>query len=104
MAYAHGQTLSTGDAKKGIYKIRETKSHVDVDGVRYWQPVYLDFWGAEGTTKMDEELIVSSAGYQVGPLPEKKVGYEGFGNVMIESVAMLSVYDNSEPGIVLLVI
>lgn len=92
-AFAHGKCLSTGDATEGIYYIEKTISHIDVDNVRYWRVI-----------DMTGDLVVSSGGYEIANLPEIKVDTEGFGNVMIDSGIMLSVYDNSEPGIALVVI
>ena len=53
---------------------------------------------------MTGDLVVSSGGYEIADLPETKVETDGFGNVMIDSGIMLTVYDNSEPGIALVVI
>lgn len=92
-AFAHGKCLSTGDATEGIYYIEKTISHIDVDNVRYWRVV-----------DMTGDLVVSSGGYEIADLPETKVDTDGFGNIMIDSGIMLTVYDNSEPGIALVVI
>jgi len=92
-AFAHGKCLSTGDAAEGIYYIEKTISHVDVDNVRYWRVV-----------DMTGDLVVTSGGYEIADLPETKVDTDGFGNIMIDSGIMLTVYDNSEPGIALVVI
>ena len=92
-AFAHGKCLSTGDAIEGIYYIEKTVSHIDVDNVRYWRVV-----------DMTGDLVVSSGGYEIADLPETKVDTDGFGNIMIDSGIMLTVYDNSEPGIALVVI
>lgn len=92
-AFAHGKCLSTGNAVEGIYYIEKTISHIDNDGIRYWRVV-----------DMTGDLVVSSGGYEIADLPEIKVDTDGFGNVMIDSGIMLTVYDNSEPGIALIVI
>ena len=92
-AYAHGKCLSTGDAKEGVYYIEKTISHIDVDDVRYWRVV-----------DMTDDLVVTSGGYEIDDLPENKIETVGFGNVMIDSGIMLTVYDNSDPGIALIVI
>lgn len=92
-AFAHGRCLSTGDAAEGVYYIEKTISHIDVDDVRYWRVV-----------DMTGDLVVSSGGYEIADLPETKVETNGFGNIMIDSGIMLTVYDNSEPGIALVVI
>lgn len=92
-AYAHGKCLSTGDATEGVYYIEKTISHIDVDDVRYWRVV-----------DMTGDLVVTSGGYEIADLPENKIETVGFGNIMIDSGIMLTVYDNSEPGIALIVI
>lgn len=92
-AFAHGKCLSTGDAAEGVYYIENTISHIDVEDVRYWRVV-----------DMTGDLVVTSGGYEIADLPETKVDTNGFGNVMIDSGIMLTVYDNSEPGIALVVI
>ena len=98
-AYAHGECVSTGDASPGIYEIQRTKSHVDYHDVRYWRVVELS------EVDTDEELIVSSSGYEIDDAPIKKISDTGsFGNVMIDSDVMLTVYDNSMQGIILIVI
>ena len=92
-AFAHGKCLSTGDATEGTYYIEKTISHIDVDNIRYWRVV-----------DMTGDLVVTSGGYEINDLPEIQVDTEGFGNVMIDSGIMLNIYDNSEPGIALVVI
>lgn len=47
---------------------------------------------------------MTSPGYKLANIPMDKVDDKGFGNVIISSDIMLTVYDNSEPGIVLIVI
>ncbi len=92
-AYAHGKCTDVGDVKPGIYYIINTLSHIDYNNVRYWRVVNL----TDGVT-------VTTAGYEIADLPTTRVQSEGFGNIMIDSGIMLSVYDNSEPGIALIVI
>lgn len=100
-AYAHGKCVSTGEAIPGVYEIEGTKSHIDYHDTRYWRIVDL-----RSTTEDESEitLSVSSSGYEIDDAPIIKKDSVGFGNVMIDSEVMLTVYDNSEPGIILLVI
>lgn len=93
VAYAHGLCETTGDVEPGVYEIEDTKSHIDVGNVRYWRVV-----------ELTEGVMVTSPGYRMASAPIDKIDDEGFGNVIIDSDIMLTVYDNSEPGIVLLVI
>lgn len=104
-AYAHGKCVSTGEAIPGVYEIEGTKSHIDYHDTRYWRVVDLRSTKGEGTEDEGEiTLSVSSSGYEIDDAPIVKKDSVGFGNVMIDSEVMLTVYDNSEPGIVLLVI
>lgn len=99
VAFAHGKCVSTGKAIPGFYEIQDTKSHIDYHNVRYWRVVNLK----EKSSK--NELVVSSSGYEIDNVPNVKIEDDGtFGNVMIDSDIMLTVYDNSEPGIILIVI
>lgn len=98
VAYAHGKCVSTGEAKPGIYEIVNTKSHVDYHDVRYWRVVNLE------ERESGDKLIVSSSGYEISDAPINKVESKGMGNVQIDSEIMLTVYDNSEAGIVLIII
>ena len=93
VAYAHGLCETTGKVQPGIYKIESTKSHIDVNNIRYWRVV-----------ELTEGVLVTSPGYKLANIPIDKVDDKGFGNVIISSDIMLTVYDNSEPGIVLIVI
>ena len=97
-AYAHGKCANVGEAKPGIYEIVNTKSHIDYHDVRYWRVVNLK------ERESGKDLIVSSSGYEIGDAPINKVESSDLGNVQIDSEVMLTVYDNSEPGIVLIVI
>lgn len=99
-SYAHGHCESVGKAAVGIYEIVDTQSHIDYHDIRYWRVVNLK----ERITQTS--LVVTSSGYVIDDAPRDKAFVEnnsGFGNVMIDSGIMLTVYDNSEPGIVLLV-
>ena len=98
VAYAHGKCVDMGDAQPGFYEIVGTRSHIDYHDVRYWRVVDLE----EKSSK--NKLIVSSSGYEIADAPITKVEGKGLGNVQIDSEIMLTVYDNSEPGIVLIVI
>ena len=100
VAFAHGKCVSTGDAIPGFYEIEGTQSHIDYHNVRYWRIVKL----REKSNK--HELVVSSSGYEIDDAPINKVedAENSLGNVMIDSEIMLTVYDNSEPGIVLIII
>ncbi len=98
VAYAHGKCVDMGDAQPGFYEIVGTRSHIDYHNVRYWRVVDLE----EKSSK--NKLIVSSSGYEIADAPITKVEGSGLGNVQIDSEIMLTVYDNSEPGIVLIVI
>ena len=93
VAYAHGLCETTGDVQPGVYKIESTKSHIDVNNIRYWRVV-----------ELTEGVLVTSPGYKLANIPMDKIDDKGFGNVIISSDIMLTVYDNSEPGIVLIVI
>ena len=97
-AYAHGKCANVGEAKPGIYEIVNTKSHIDYHDVRYWRVVNLK------ERESGKDLIVSSSGYEIGDAPINKVESSDLGNVQIDSEVMLTVYDNSEAGIVLIVI
>ncbi len=98
IAYAHGKCADMGNAQPGFYEIVGTRSHIDYHNVRYWRVVDLE----EKSSK--NKLIVSSSGYEIADAPITKVEGSGLGNVQIDSEIMLTVYDNSEPGIVLIVI
>ena len=98
VAYAHGKCVDMGDAQPGFYEIVGTRSHIDYHNVRYWRVVDLE----EKSSK--NKLIVSSSGYEIADAPVTKVEGSGLGNVQINSEIMLTVYDNSEPGIILIVI
>ena len=98
VAYAHGKCVDMGDAQPGFYEIVGTRSHIDYHNVRYWRVVDLE----EKSSK--NKLIVSSSGYEIADAPITKVEGSGLGNVQIDSEIMLTVYDNSEPGIILIVI
>lgn len=98
VAYAHGKCTDIGDAEPGFYEIVSTKSHIDYHNVRYWRVVDLE----EKSSK--KKLIVSSSGYEIDNAPVHKVEGTGLGNIQIDSEVMLTVYDNSEPGIVLIII
>ena len=88
-----------------MYEIEGTKSHIDYHDTRYWRVVDLRSTKGVGTKDEGEvTLSVSSSGYEIDDAPIVKKDSTGFGNVMIDSEIMLTVYDNSEPGIVLLVI
>ena len=93
VAYAHGLCETTGDVQPGVYKIESTKSHIDVNNIRYWRVV-----------ELTEGVLVTSPGYKMANIPVDKIDDKGFGNIIIDSDIMLTVYDNSEPGIVLIVI
>ena len=93
VAYAHGLCETTGDVKPGVYEIEDTESHIDVGNVRYWRVV-----------ELTDGVMVTSPGYKMANVPIEKIDDKGFGNVIIDNDIMLTVYDNSEPGIVLLVI
>ena len=104
-AYAHGKCVSTGEAIPGVYEIEGTKSHIDYHDTRYWRVVDLRSTKGIGTEDEGEvTLSVTSSGYEIDDAPIIKKDSAGFGNVMIDSEVMLTVYDNSEPGIILLVI
>ena len=98
VAYAHGKCVDMGNAQPGFYEIVGTRSHIDYHNVRYWRVVDLE----EKNSK--EKLIVSSSGYEIADAPITKIEGKGLGNVQIDSEIMLTVYDNSEPGIILIVI
>lgn len=98
VAYAHGKCTDMGNAQPGFYEIVGTRSHIDYHNVRYWRVVDLE----EKSNK--NKLIVSSSGYEIADAPITRVDGNGLGNVQIDSEIMLTVYDNSEPGIVLIVI
>ena len=98
VAYAHGKCVDMGDAQPGFYEIVGTRSHIDYHNVRYWRVVDLE----EKSSK--NKLIVSSSGYEIADAPMNKIEGSGLGNVQIDSEIMLTVYDNSEPGIILIVI
>lgn len=98
VAYAHGKCVDMGDAQPGFYEIVGTRSHIDYHDVRYWRVVDLE----EKSSK--NKLIVSSSGYEIADAPMNKVEGSGLGNIQIDSEIMLTVYDNSEPGIILIVI
>lgn len=100
-AYAHGKCVSVGSAEPGLYEIAGTKSHVDYHDVRYWRVVDLV---SLDDINQEKILTVSSSGYEIDDAPIVKKDSVGFGNVMIDSEVMLTVYDNSEPGIILIVI
>lgn len=99
VAYAHGKCQSVGSIGLGTYKIVKTKSHLDYDGVRYWRVVELE------EIHTGEEIIVSTPGYEIAEAPiklsEKKTDLN---NIEIGNEIMLSVYENSEPGTLLLVV
>lgn len=104
-AYAHGKCVSTGEAIPGVYEIEGTKSHIDYHDTRYWRVVDLRSTDGIGTEDEGEiTLSVSSSGYEIDDAPIVKKDSVGFGNIMIDSEVMLTVYDNSEPGIILIVI
>ena len=99
IAYAHGRCTSVGDAQPGTYKITKTKSHLDYEGVRYWRVVYLE----EIHTK--EQLIVSTPGYEIAEAPIKLSSTKtDLGNIEINNEIMLSVYENSDEGTILLIV
>lgn len=97
-AYAHGKCLSVGDASVGTYKVIETKSHLDYHDARYWNVVRLE----EIDTK--EELIVSTPPYKIAEAPIDLSEVDELGGIEIGSESMLSVYDNGDKGILLLVV
>ena len=99
-AYAHGKCVSVGKARPGIYEIVNTASHLDYHDVRYWHIVNLKEIGNE-----NNKVIVSSSGYEISEGKTQKKEDDGsLGNVQIDSEIMLTVYDNSVPGIILMVV
>ena len=100
-AYAHGKCTNIGDAQPGVYEIVETKDYLDYHDARYWRVVYLKRESDE------EDLIVSSSPYEIADTPEVRLegdNADDLGNVMIDGDVMRTVYENSVPGIVLIVI
>ena len=99
IAYAHGKCQNVGSIGPGTYKIVKIKSHLDYDGVRYWRVVELK------EIHTGEEIIVSTPGYEIAEAPiklsEKKTDLN---NIEIGSEIMLSIYENSDPGTLLLVV
>lgn len=98
VAYAHGKCVSVGNTKPGIYKIVETKSHLDYHDARYWNVVKLE------EIHTGEELIVSTPPYEIADAPITPSDIDDLGGVEVGSESMLTVYDNGEDGIKLLVI
>ena len=98
VAYAHGKCISTGDVDVGIYKIVETKSHIDYHDARYWNVVKLE------EIHTGEEIIVSTPAYVIAEAPIELSEVDDLGGIEIGSESMLSVYDNGDKNTILLVI
>lgn len=97
-AYAHGNCVSVGDVKPGTYEIVKTKSHYDYHDVRYWDVVELK------EKHTDEIIYVSTPGYEIDERPISLVEKDDLHDIQIQDDVMLTVYDNGDPGTVLLVI
>lgn len=98
VAYAHGECQSVGNTKPGIYKIVETKSHLDYHDARYWNIVKLK------EIHTDEEIYVSTPPYEIDDRPITLSDRDELNGVEITDEIMLTVYDNGSIGTVLLVI
>lgn len=98
VAYAHGSCESVGDVKPGTYEIIKTKSHYDYHDVRYWDVVELK------EKHTGETIYVSTPGYEIAEKPISLAEKDDLHNIQIRDEVMLTVYDNGDPGTVLLVI
>lgn len=98
VAYAHGHCVSVGDAKVGIYKIVNTKSHLDYHNARYWYVVELE------EIHTGEKLTVSSPPYEIEDTPKLQSDVDDLNGVQINNEIMMTIFDNGSIGTILVVI